>query len=65
MNFSKLSVTKSSQAIPVDLVMSFILMLAEVSGVELRVPRDNRARSRDVAGIIQNHVLGESRYIIF
>ena len=33
-------------------------MLAEVSGVELRVPRDNRARSRDVAGIIQNHVLG-------
>ena len=64
MNFSKLSVTKSSQTIPVDLVMSFILMLAEVSGVELRVPRDNRARSR-VAGIIQNHVLGESRYIIF
>ena len=44
--------------------MSFILMLAEVSGVELRVPRDNRARSR-VAGIIQNHELGESRYIIF
>ena len=35
-------------------------MLAEVSGVELSVPRDNHARSR-VAGIIQDHVLGESR----
>ena len=36
-------------------------MLAEVSGVELRVPRDNHARSR-VAGIIKNHVLERSRY---
>ena len=33
-------------------------MLAEVSGVELRVPRDNRARSR-VAGISLHYLLNK------
>ena len=37
-------------------------MLAKVSGVELPVPRVTIMPRSRVAGIIQDHVLGESRY---
>ena len=39
-------------------------MLAKVSGVKLPVPRVTIMPRSRVAGIIQDHVLGKSRYTI-